>query len=567
MPATEDRPGGWSLAVAPLLAAAAGLLLLLAHPPFHLWWTTLLAPGALVLALHRDPRRAGRLGALAGLVCFGPMLTWIILPAGYLAWTLLVATQVGFLAVLGVLVRPWLRSRWLPLVTAVLWVGMDAWRSIFPLGGFEWGAIAYAHVDGSWMLPVARVLGGRGLTLFSVLLSVALVEVVRRARVAIRERGEVPIERGLAATNVAVGLLVGGLLLSVMITVEPPPEVDRLDVLAVQGNDIRHFERQVDEPSFRITSQMRDETVAATADGPPPDLTVWPEASVDTDPYADRAARFLPLLEEAATRSRHLLAGVNLDGPDPASGFYRTQILLDRDAEVVDRYDKRAVVPFGEYVPLRRWLGWFPPLRQIPRDILPAPGPDDVRIDGISLAVLICFETLFGDVARDNIMVGDDPAGVLISATTDASFGLSAEPAQHLAQSRLRAVETGRWVVHAALSGSSAFVAPDGTTEQDTALFERATIRRDVPVVAGTTPFLVLGDLLGTGGRVLLLAALGWVLAGWWRRRDRPGDAADGPPVGAPLPGRRPSAGRPDPDRPVGSRGRRAAAGSRPPAR
>lgn len=527
MTPNPDRPSGWSVVVAPALAVAAGAALLLAHPPFHLWWSTLAAPGLLVLALHRDPARAGRLAALTGLTCFGPMLTWIVLPAGYLAWALLVATQVGFLAVLGLLLRPWLGSRWLPLVAAVLWVGTDAWRSIFPLGGFEWGAIAYAHVDGSWMLPAARVLGGRVLTLFSVLLSVALLEVVRAARGAVRDRASVPVERSLRSTNVPAALLVGGLLLSVMVTVEPPPEVDTLDVLAVQGNDIRHFERRVDDPSFRITTQMRDETLAATEAGSPPDLTVWPEASVDTDPYAERSARFRPLLEEAATRSRYTLAGVNLDGPDPATGFYRTQILLDQDANVVDRYDKRAVVPFGEYVPLRRWLGWFPPLRQIPRDILPAPEPDDVRIGDISLAVLICFETLFGDVARDNIMVGDDPAGVVISATTDASFGLSAEPAQHLAQSRLRSVETGRWVVHAALSGSSAFAAPDGTTEQDTALFERATIRRDVPVVEGTTPFLVLGDLLGTGGRIVLLAAIAGTVAAWWRRRDRPGDVPE----------------------------------------
>jgi apolipoprotein N-acyltransferase len=533
--ATPDRPRGWSVALAPTLAVAAGALLLLAHPPFHLWWTTLLAPGVLVLALHRDPARAGRLAALAGLTCFGPMLTWIVLPAGYLAWALLVATQIGFLAVLGVLLRPWLGSRWLPLVAAVLWVGTDAWRSIFPLGGFEWGAIAYAHVDGSWMLPVARVLGGRGLTLLSVLLSVALVEVVRASRGAVRHRAQVPVEQALRATNVPVALLVGGLLLSVMITVEPPAAVGQLDVLAVQGNDIRHFERRVDDPSFRITTQMRDETLAATEDGPPPDLTVWPEASVDTDPYAERGARYLPLLEEAATRSRFTLAGVNLDGPDPTTGFYRTQILLDQDAEVVDRYDKRAVVPFGEYVPLRRWLGWFPPLQQISRDILPAPEPDDVRIDGTSLAVLICFETLFGDVARDNVLVGDRPAGLIVSATTDASFGLSAEPAQHLAQSRLRAVETGRWVVHAALSGSSAFVAPDGTTEQDTPLFERATIRRDVPTVEDTTPFLVLGDLLGTLGRIVLLGALGWTIARWWRRRGQP-EAEDDREVTATAP-------------------------------
>ncbi|MEX1177867.1 MAG: apolipoprotein N-acyltransferase [Nitriliruptor sp.] len=508
----------------PFLAVGAGVALLLAHPPFDLWWMTLVGPALLLLAFQVAPARAGRLGAVAALCCFGPMLTWLTLPAGYLAWGLLVAIQAGFLALFAVAVRPWLGSRWLPLIAALLWVGMDAWRSVFPLGGFEWGAIAYAHVDGSWMLPVARVLGGRGITLFTVLISVALVEVVRRSRLAVRGRGEVPVERALTAVNLPVGLLVGGLLLSVMITVEPPPEVGTLDVLSVQGNDIRHFERRVDDPSFRITTQMRDETLTATEQGSPPDLTVWPEASVDTDPYADRGARFRELLDEAATRSRFTLAGVNLDGPDPSTGFFRTQILLDGDAAPVGRYDKRAVVPFGEYVPLRRWIGWFPPLAQIPRDILPATEPVNIELDGTSIAVLICFETLFGDVARDNVMAGPEPAGMLISATTDASFGLSAEPDQHLAQSQLRAVETGRWVVHSALSGSSAFVAPDGTTEQRTPLFERATIRRDVPVVGGTTPFLVVGDLLGTVTRPLFLGALLWPLL--LRRRSRRAGAA-----------------------------------------
>jgi apolipoprotein N-acyltransferase len=535
---TPSSPPTWSIAIAPLLAAASGLTLLTAHPPVGRWWTTLLAPGLLILALHRDPRRAGRLGALAGAACFGPMLSWIVLPAGYLAWILLVLTQVAFFGVLALIVRPWLGSRWLPAVAAVAWVGTDAWRSIFPLGGFEWGAIAYAHVDGSWMLPAARILGGRGLTLLTVLISVAAVEVVRSSRAAVRDRGEVPVERALTATNVPVGLLVGSLLLSVMVTIEPPPEVGTLDVLSVQGNDIRHWEARVDEPSFRISSQMRDETVAAVGDGPPPDLTIWPEASIDTDPFTERGARFLPLLEEAAATSRFLLAGMNLDGPDPATGFYRTQLLVDQDAGIVGRYDKRAVVPFGEYVPLRPQIGWFPPLQQIPRDILPATEPHRVEVDGIGVAVLICFETLFADVARDNILAGDEPAGLLVSATTDASFGISGEAAQHLAQSQLRAVETGRWVVHSALSGSSAFVAPDGTASQETGLFVRATIRQDVPIVEGVTPFLVTGDVLGTAGRVLLLVGLAWAL--WWRRSRRVAAAPEAAAADDPDPRPRP---------------------------
>ncbi len=98
---------------------------------------------------------------------------------------------------------------------------------------------------------------------------------------------------------------------------------------------------------------------------------------------------------------------MNLDGPDPATGFYRTQLLLDQDAEQVGRYDKRAVVPFGEYIPLRALPRLVPAARSRSRATSCRPPSRASSSSTASpLAVLICFETLFGDVARDNVMRG-----------------------------------------------------------------------------------------------------------------------------------------------------------------
>ncbi|MFA9428710.1 apolipoprotein N-acyltransferase [Egicoccus sp. AB-alg2] len=503
--------------------------MLVAHPPLEWWWASFAAPALLLAALAFDLRlaertggraRPFRLGLLTGLATFGPMLSWLVLPAGYFGWALLATVQALFFGVLAVALRPVLRSPWLPLATAVGWTGVDAWRAIWPLNGFEWGAIAYAHVDGSWLLPVARLVGGRGITFLVVLIGAAAYVVARDTVQGLRARESGPVEHAVAGARTPVLVLVGALLVSVLATIEPPAETGRLDVLVVQGNDIRHWEEDVAEPSYRITTQMRDLTVAATQDGPPPELTVWPEASVDTDPYTDRGAAFLPLLEESARTSQYLLAGMNLDGPDPATGFYRTQLLLDQDAEVAGRYDKRRVVPFGEYIPMRTYLDWFPPLQQIPRDILPHPEPHLVEVGDVPVAVLICFETLFAGVNRTNVLAGAEPAQLIVAATTDASFGESAEPYQHLAQSRLRAVETGRWVVHGALSGASAFVDPGGGVEQVTDLFGQATIRREVPLVEGLTPYLRIGDVVGWLTRAGILGLLG--LALWQRRRPAP---------------------------------------------
>ncbi|GGI04719.1 apolipoprotein N-acyltransferase [Egicoccus halophilus] len=512
-----------------MLAAASGLAVVAAHPPLGWWWTSFLAPVLLLAAIDVDAAdaadrerrpRAFRLGLLMGLATFLPMLSWLVLPAGFVGWALLSAVQAGFFGLLALAVRPWLRSRWLPLIVAVAWTGVDAWRAIWPLNGFEWGAIAYAHVEGSWLLPVARITGGRGITFFVVLVGAAGYAVARTTLAGLRAREEGPVEYAVTPARAPVAVLLGALLLSVLVTIEPPASSGSLDVLAVQGNDIRHWEEDVTDASFRITSQLRDQTVAATAGGPPPDLTVWPEASIDTDPFSDRGAHFLPLLEEAASSSRHLLAGMNIDGPDPRTGFWRTQLLVDTDARAVGRYDKRRVVPFGEYIPMRTYLEWFPPLRQIPRDILPHPEPHVVTVDDVPVAVLICFETLFQDINRTNVLAGDEPAQLIVTATTDASYGESAQPDQHLAQSRLRAVETGRWVVHAALSGASAFVDPHGGVEQVTDLFTQATIRRQVPLVTGTTPYLLVGDVVGWITRVGVLGLLGFPL--WSRLRRRP---------------------------------------------
>ncbi|MFA9445249.1 apolipoprotein N-acyltransferase [Egicoccus sp. AB-alg6-2] len=508
--------------VAPALAAAAGLAVLASHPPLAWWWVSFLAPALLLAALEHDVSTARaqgrrprpfRLGLLSGLATFAPMLSWLVLPAGYLAWGLLATVQAAFFGVLAVVVRPLLRSVWLPVATAVGWAGVEAWRAIWPLNGFDWGAIAYAHVDGSWLMPVARLVGGRGITLLVVLIGAAAYVVVRDTAQGLLARESGPVEHAVAGARVPVLVLVAALLVSVLATIEPPASTGSLDVLAVQGNDIRHWEEDVAEPSLRITTQMRDQTLAATESGPPPELTVWPEASIDTDPFTERGARFLPLLEESAATSRYLLAGMNLDGPDPRTGFWRTQLLVDGDGAPVGRYDKRRVVPFGEYIPMRTYLDWFPPLRQIPRDILPHPEPHLVEVGDVPVAVLICFETLFTGVTRTNVLAQDTPARIIIAATTDASYGESAEPYQHLAQSRLRAVETGRWVVHAALSGASAFVGPDGQVEQTTPLFTQTSIRMDVPLVDGLTPYLVIGDVVGWATRVgvllLLLLAFG----------------------------------------------------------
>lgn len=507
------------------LAVAAGLSLLVAHPPFGWWPATVLTVPLLVLALRAAlppdavrgwPRvlaAAAALGTVAGLAAYGPMLRWLLPPAGTLGWGLLVAVQALWVGGWAAMVRPWVRSPWLPAVAAVTWTGMDAWRALVPLSGFEWGSIAYAHAADPLLLPLARSLGARGITLVVVLVGTAGL-VALDAWVGGARR---PARRTLTLAGAGL-LVVAGLRL-----VPAPPTDGTLDVLVVQANDIRHWEAPVADPPLTITTNARDLTLAAVAAGGAPDLTVWPESSIDRDPSRPTGEPLGRLAAEASRAAGTIVAGASLDGPDPSTQRAIVALRLV-DGEEVDRYVKRRLVPFGEYVPLRPVLARIPALDQIPRDAVP--GIEARSLDvapGVRAAVVICFETLFVDIVRGNVRAGPVDAGLVLAITNDASFQESAEPAQHLAQSRLRAVETGRWVVHGALSGSSAFVAPDGRVLDATPLFTATTIRRAVPLADGRTPFLVLGDLVGAASRAGFVGAALAVVVATRRRRTGAG--------------------------------------------
>ncbi len=511
--------------VAPLFAAASGVALLVSHAPVSWWWASFLHAPLLVAALWWDEQgRSARFGAIAGVAAFAPMISWLIAPAGIVGWGLLVAVQVGWYALLAWLLGRLRDHALLPLVAAMVVTGIDAWRGIVPLNGFEWGAIAYAHGDSSWLLPVARVAGGRGITFLVVLIGVGALVFARSVWRKHREAEDRGINGDAARTieafdaaRVPAAQLLVGLVASALLVADAPEPTGTLDVLVVQGNDIRHWEEPVSDPPLHITTNLRDQTLRALEAGGPADLVVWPESSVDRDPASPAGASLAPLLDEAVHAAGELLAGTTLDGPDATTERYVAASRYIAGQGEVDRYVKRRLVPFGEYVPARALLDWFPPLEQVPRDAISGGGPDAMATrDGVRLAIVICFETLFADIVRSNVLAEEQPAELVLTLTNDASFQDSAEPDQHLAQSRLRAVETGRWVVHAALSGSSAFVDPHGGIHDATPVFTATTIRRDVPLVEARTPFLVVGDLTGHATRV---GVFGLALLGVARRR------------------------------------------------
>ena len=167
-------------------------------------------------------------------------------------------------------------------------------------------------------------------------------------------------------------------------------------------------------------------------------------------------------------------------------------LLFDGRGDPVDRYDKVHLVPFGEYVPWRSKLDWISATDQIPVDRTPGGAVHTVSAPGVPpFGTPICFENSFPDLPRDFVR---DGATFLVVPVNNASYGFTAASDQHLQMSRMRAVETGRWIVDAAVSGVSAFVDTHGRVVASTDLFRTTILRDRLRTSTATTWYVRLGD-------------------------------------------------------------------------
>jgi len=451
-------------------------------------------------------RRGTAAGFVFGLVFYGVVLYWLI-PFGVIAWAPLVVSQAAYAALFGWLVPVlWVDARPVRSAAAVaaLWTSIDWIRGDWPLGGFTWGAIGNTQHGNGFLLPLASVTGVWGVTFVVVLVNALLLSAGRR----VGERG-----RSLALAGGAAALVMVPALIPLPATVGP-----RLDVAVVQGSvDKRQAagfylrSRQVAENHIRLHRSLAQD---------PPDLAVWPENSLDVDPTADPglAAEVTGVVRAVGVPT---LAGAVTDAP--GDRFLNQVLYYSGQGRILDRYSKIHPVPFGEYVPLRPILGWVEQLRYVPRDIAPGHQFHLFDVRGVRVATPICFENAFPDLFRRFVA---DGANLMIVATNDSSYADSAASREHVTMSQMRAVETGRWVVQAAISGESAIVDPRGRVLRSTDLFVPTILRFDVPTSSARTLYVRLGDWFPWACGFAV--AIG--LAAWARRRR--GSGARTPPAG-----------------------------------
>ncbi len=448
--------------------ALAGLCLAAALPPWG-WWPLAFVGIALADRLLADQPwrvRFRRMWLVAACWLY-PATLWMLdlTPPGYVVAQAVAAAMFGAAAA-AVPARG--TPRRLGLVGAITLAELVRWS--WPFGGVPLATLAMTQVA-SPLAPTVRTFGA--------LLLVALVVVGGVALAALAQRAW----RTVAVCGAVLALALG------FAAVAPRGHVVRtIDVAVVQGGGMQRtranpesnrlvFERHV------ATTRTIDRAV---------DLVVWPENVVNPrapyldeppDPrYLDAAEASATLADLARTLRTTLVPGWFYAVDDTATVNFSEVVTPDGTAP--SRYDKVRTVPFGEFVPLRGLIEGLGVTGLPPRDARPGTEPAVLDTPVGRVGVSISWEIFFDHRSRDAIGNGGQ---LLLNPTNGASYWLTMVQTQQVASSRLRALETGRWVLQAAPTGFSAVIEPDGTVRQRTAISEQRVLYDTVEMREGLT--------------------------------------------------------------------------------
>ncbi|MBV5317463.1 MAG: apolipoprotein N-acyltransferase [Desulfobulbaceae bacterium] len=496
-------------------------MLTLAMPGHVGWWPLLfVALAPLLLAVRSaTPGRSARMGFVYGLLYhlallywilivlgrYGGLPLWLSLPALFLLAAYMACFSALFCWLLS-LVAGRNRQReqpvaWLVWAAPVLWVGLEYLRGFF-LSGFPWMDLGYGLFGQPRLMQVAD-LGGHHLLTFCLVLCNSLVAglIDRQRRVVRRDfRRDRPL---LVLAGVLLVAVLGYSLVRYQAVAGQLPSAPQARVAVVQGN--------IDQ-AIKWSPATKEATVAkylqltgTVLQEPKPDLVVWPETALpfypQRDVLVDRIVDFTTTSNSWLLTGAPLFNSIHQAGGSEQVQFFNGALLIGPSGKIGGKHAKQHLVPFGEYVPLRRYLPFLEPLVVSIGDFTAGTSVEPLELGSMRLGMLICYESIFPDIARGAVVRG---ANLLVNLTNDAWYGRSSAPDQSLAMAVLRAVETKRTLIRAANTGISGFVDPLGRVTSQTEIFTEAALVSSVAMLDQATVFSRYGYRFGTACLLLI---------------------------------------------------------------
>ena len=464
-----------------LVAITAGLLVAFSLPPWG-WWPLAYVGVALFATCRPNSNRArfmfGTMFALAWLAP-GMAWMWFLTAPGYVIAALLFSALHGVAAMITGAVTNQHKHR--AIVGPLAHTLAEALRFSFPFGGVPLATLAISQAA-SPIAPIVRV-GGPLLLTYVVLQIGFLLANLRNTKMPQRA-----MHAALIAVVVVAVLPIAGLI------APHGHDIGRtLNIAAVQGGG--------PQGTLAINTNSRDVVIrhldttqtisgGSTASDKQLDLVIWPENVIDVSSFSSSVER-TEVAAEAARLNAPFLVGITEDLDNRF--FTNAQVVVNTDGSLGDRYDKVRRVPFGEFVPMRGLLEAVgAPVDRIPRDAMAGHDTAILRAADTTIAVVISWEVFFAGRANEGVERG---ATLLVNPTNGSSYTGTILQTQQIASSRLRALETGRWLVQVSPTGFSAFVSPSGQVFDRTGVSEQDVITREVQLRSGRTIYSYIGDM------------------------------------------------------------------------
>ncbi|MBA4397382.1 MAG: apolipoprotein N-acyltransferase [Syntrophus sp. (in: bacteria)] len=500
-------------------ALLSGVLLFLSFPKFG---TGILAWIAFVPLLHalqaKKPYQGFLAGFLTGLTAYIGIIYWIAyvvvlygylpLPVGIALMLLLSAYLALYVAVFAAGVVYFHARGVSPILAApLLWTSLEYAKSHL-LTGFPWENLGYSQYLFAPLIQVADITGVFGISFAIVFVNVVIFDVLdawqsRTDRKRRRRRITAEVIAGCLILLILVGYGIFRIR-DVETSIDQSPQ---MPISLIQGNIDQSIKwrPEFQRETIRIYTNLTRQA-APGGNG----LIVWPETATpfffqeQDDMHREVAA--LPRLT-----GDWLLFGspsYQRDGVDMI--FSNSAFLLSPDGRIAGRYDKVHLVPYGEYVPLRRFFPFINKLVVGIGDFRSGPGYKSLIMHASGrpqkLGVMICYEGILPEAGRAYRQQG---AGLLVNITNDAWFGNTSAPYQHLSMTTFRSVENRLYLVRAANTGISAIIDPAGRIKARSALFEKARITGMIRFMDRNTFYSTYGDVFVYGcilGLILILS-------------------------------------------------------------
>ncbi len=485
-----------------LFALISGALLTLSFPNFDQGWLAWIALAPLLLALRETGWKTGFwLGFTAGLAHNLSLIYWTahtMHTYGKLPWLqsvfllfLLAAYMALFPAIYSAILN---LAKTGPAVSMVLsplaWTALEYLRT-WLFTGFPWELLGYSQYDHLWTVQFADIFGVYGLSALIVWFNTVVTMLMlhwleKNWQGHFIDRRNVMISVSGLAVAVCMVILYG--IVKIDTVDSAADDAKKANIAVLQGN-IDQAKKW--DTRFQTVTTVKYIRLVEAAAAQPIDLIIWPETATPFFLMHNPVLSGIVIEGIRKSGTHHIIGSPSYANAENKYIYYNSAFLLTPKGEAAGRYDKVHLVPFGEYVPIKRWLPFIDKLVAQVGDFKRGKSGNTLKWRDHRIGMQICYEVIFPGLSRAMVQNGAD---LLVNITNDAWFGRTGAPYQHFSMAVLRAVENRRFMARAANTGISGFIDPTGRILKTTSLNQEATASEQVALMSMRSLYSRWGD-------------------------------------------------------------------------